>query len=489
MDVCRAAQSWDVDQQAIVDYVFGRSVTGLDPERTFIRDVAKIPPGHVLTWRLGAVTVRPYWNPQLSDRTGQLGLSEARTDTRRAIQESIAFAVQGSKCVSSFLSGGLDSALVSSVAKVWLAERVQNPEFVALTSSPTLLSREERELRKSMLHHLDCDSVTTETPSVRQVLCGIDRGNRNGSFPNGGIFFQIFSDLIEAAGIRGMDVVLTGDGGNEVFAPDPISLGVDLWRGRKWLSSLDVLAYRIATEGMIDTRLAPFRAMKDVLVRGLLLKKPRWKPLATRLFESSCSSLKGLMAADALSLLVGPLMDFAEDWTERFHESLVSCTEHGWTLADYTNYLEVIRIPSYEPAWPAHPTVLPTVWSPLSSPAVVESAMALKPEERVSTRAGFHSKHLLRAAVTDFLPPQVLEHRKIGIVDLPNRLLGDGLGFVAERLSSESLRSVGIIPNDELIDNEALLKVMLPFFHTGKLLCLAAWLDHLREEREKARRS
>ncbi|HXY33908.1 MAG TPA: asparagine synthase (glutamine-hydrolyzing) [Planctomycetaceae bacterium] len=86
-------------------------------ERTALADIRRLPPGSLLRWRArhAQIEVRQFWRPQFSDASRQADPSDIRrlrsevvNATRRQLVSDVP--------VGSFLSGGLDSSLITAIA-------------------------------------------------------------------------------------------------------------------------------------------------------------------------------------------------------------------------------------------------------------------------------------------------------------------------------------------------------------------------------------
>jgi Asparagine synthase/Glutamine amidotransferase domain len=100
------------DPVAAAAYVVGRP---LPAARTLLADVRRLPPGHVMEFRLGAVNSTRYWQPDLEPRVG-----ESNAESLVRFQEALSAAIErfapSLDGLGVYLSGGLDSASIAVVA-------------------------------------------------------------------------------------------------------------------------------------------------------------------------------------------------------------------------------------------------------------------------------------------------------------------------------------------------------------------------------------
>jgi asparagine synthase (glutamine-hydrolysing) len=104
----------DVDTDSLHDYLAHRSVPA---PFTLLRGIRKVPPGHVVTASMnGSVTVSRYWG--VPDTTSGKDVSPAVAVrlVSDALDESIEDSLVADVPVGTYLSGGLDSSLISALA-------------------------------------------------------------------------------------------------------------------------------------------------------------------------------------------------------------------------------------------------------------------------------------------------------------------------------------------------------------------------------------
>ena len=82
---------------------------------TLIAGVRSLPAGHQLIWRNGNAAIDAYWTPQWG-RRDRLDINEAREQLKSLLIDSVRRSLLSDVPVGVFLSGGLDSTLVTAVA-------------------------------------------------------------------------------------------------------------------------------------------------------------------------------------------------------------------------------------------------------------------------------------------------------------------------------------------------------------------------------------
>lgn len=88
------------------------------------QDVHKLPPGHLLVWERGRVTVRRYWEPDRTPRT----VTDERAEEERLrelILEATRIRMVSERPLGAFLSGGIDSSAVVAAMAMQSREQVK----------------------------------------------------------------------------------------------------------------------------------------------------------------------------------------------------------------------------------------------------------------------------------------------------------------------------------------------------------------------------
>jgi asparagine synthase (glutamine-hydrolysing) len=126
----RALFAWpdvprDLDEQAIQEYLALRYVPA---PRTALGAVRKLPPGCCLFWQDGRVEIQPYWDlPTAAPPPRRIPtLVEAAMELRRRIDESVRLRLMADVPLGVFLSGGVDSSVVTAAMARQVVQKVQS---------------------------------------------------------------------------------------------------------------------------------------------------------------------------------------------------------------------------------------------------------------------------------------------------------------------------------------------------------------------------
>src|SRR2546422_10318044 len=199
--------SVETDLEGFKDYLtFQFCLAG----KTLFKGVKELPPGHLLVVRGGGVEVRRYWEVYYRpDFNHTPRFFEERI--RELVAESVALHLRSDVPVGAYLSGGLDSSIVAS-----LAAEAQGPGFLGFNGKFSLdeaydESRYARALaawRKFDVHEVDIDADDFVS-TIERVVYHLDFPAAGpGSFPQ---------YVVSALAARHRKVVLGGQGGDEIF--------------------------------------------------------------------------------------------------------------------------------------------------------------------------------------------------------------------------------------------------------------------------------
>ena len=102
----------ETDKEAFGEYLTFQFVIG---ENTLFKGIKQLLPGHVLVVQGGQIKIERYWDIDYRIDWDQAPSSISER-TRDLVQDSIEFHLRGDVPVGSYLSGGMDSSLVSTLA-------------------------------------------------------------------------------------------------------------------------------------------------------------------------------------------------------------------------------------------------------------------------------------------------------------------------------------------------------------------------------------
>lgn len=199
-----------IDPQGFVDYLSH----GIVPdERSAFAGVAKLPPGHTMTWCDGRVEVQRYWAP--GDGFSITDFDEATALVRDAVERSIVAQLMSDVPIATFLSGGIDSSIVTAIAERHLGDQ-PGGDLHSLTVGFEEQISDERRYARAVSQH--CGTASHEAVLTHaDGLALIDEVVEAYDEPfgmNAAIPMLFIARMTHEAGFK---VVLSGDGADELF--------------------------------------------------------------------------------------------------------------------------------------------------------------------------------------------------------------------------------------------------------------------------------
>lgn len=195
-----------LDPASVVEYLaFGRTPC----DRTLIRDIRKLPPGHALRLSDGEIQTFEYWDLLPPTATGDADLVKPKVI--EMMNEAVAASLVADVPVGLMLSGGLDSSTIAVLAarhKNASDMRAYSVAFGGVDDEAHAAARLASDLG---LRHTSVvlDERTLEE-NFDEWLWGIDEPSSNPTWL--AVWF-----IARAARRDGIKVLLSGDGGDELF--------------------------------------------------------------------------------------------------------------------------------------------------------------------------------------------------------------------------------------------------------------------------------
>lgn len=105
----RVGRGRDIDDVAMAEFLEYGYVS---EERAIYRGISKLPPATILTWRAGRSETRRYWSPPAAAAACSVAFEDAVAETERLLLAAVERRLDADVPVGALLSGGIDSALV-----------------------------------------------------------------------------------------------------------------------------------------------------------------------------------------------------------------------------------------------------------------------------------------------------------------------------------------------------------------------------------------
>jgi asparagine synthase (glutamine-hydrolysing) len=178
---------------------------------TLYESVFELPAGHLLEWRDGVIEIRCYWQPDWEKRFEGTEL-QAKEELGRILERSVREHLISDVPVGAFLSGGIDSSAV-----VALASRIADSSFEAFTIRFQDSKYDESPMAAEVARHVDVrhSVISMESMPVDGRFCRFVLRHVGQPFADSSC---LPTYLVSSAASRRVKVVLSGDGGDEIFA-------------------------------------------------------------------------------------------------------------------------------------------------------------------------------------------------------------------------------------------------------------------------------
>jgi asparagine synthase (glutamine-hydrolysing) len=481
--------SRDPSPTALARFLVHGAFAGADSAYAAIR---QLPPAHVLTVRDGVERTRRYWRPwdSLVHAPTGAALPQDRREstliasTREALADAVASRVPAEVPFGVFLSGGIDSGLVAV-----LAARAWGRPFPTFSMGIAHQGYDEAPLARlvaqaigSEHHEIVMDARSGER-AFTEWVARMDQPLGDPSL--------LPTWLLAEHASRHVPVVLTGEGGDELFAGYPTYLGhrhAALANGLP--SPLAALALQLARR---------FRPRHHhVTLAHLIERFLGVRGLAP--FERHLAWFGTARPNEAVSLLAAPLRaQVAAEAPLAHARSLeASLADMGvlvagrpvpltaYQLLDFETYLAGDLLTKVDRCTMAHGV---ESRAPFLRPSLIAHALGLPESLRLRGTSG---KWVLKQAARELLPRTILDRRKQGFSPpFSTWSRGPLRGLVVDALSHERITRAGVL------DPDAVQSVMRDHLEAREdrgrtlwtLLALQSWAEHWVAGRAPATRT
>jgi asparagine synthase (glutamine-hydrolysing) len=198
-----------IDDQAVAEFLEFGYITD---DRTIYRGVHKLPAATIGEWSGGRLRLREYWHPPLAGSSGSISFDEAVDETERLFLRAVELRLQADVPVGALLSGGVDSGLVC-----WAISRLGGNITAFTVGAPGDELDETDDARRTAaelgVRHRILPLTSKEPPDIGALVSAYGEPFACGS--------AIGMLQVSEAVRREATVLLTGDGGDDVFLGYP----------------------------------------------------------------------------------------------------------------------------------------------------------------------------------------------------------------------------------------------------------------------------
>jgi asparagine synthase (glutamine-hydrolysing) len=439
----------EIDLRSLDEYLTFRFIAS---PRTLFQGIHKLPPAHhhlldasevglgdgPLT-KAPSIDVRRYWQLRYEPKQ-RMSDEDAIAETRERIRDAVESHMISDVPVGAFLSGGMDSSLVVALMSDILRERGAGP-LSTFAIGVEAQDFNELPFARTVAEH--CGTQHHEeivSPDMVQLL---PRMVRHLDEPSDPIAACMWHSAALAA--RHVKVVLTGDGGDEIFA------GYDRYFGFRW-----VRLYAALPESVRRLLLGPaIYTLRDSAGYKTLVQKARWVhelsfheggrryAQATAFFRFGQEGKGGLYTHAIAARLAG--IDPKEAMVRGFDEAAAADDLDRMLAADIAT-----RLPEHSLQLTDRMTMSQSLESrsPLLDHLLAEHVATLPANLKLR---GKTLKYILRKVADGHLPQSILERPKQGFMfPVGYWLKGPLLPVLRHLLGNSVLIEEGIFRRDAI---------------------------------------
>ena len=349
-----------------------------DDEQTYFDGVMSFPQAHHGTYDLGknTLTVERYYELAVDHAHAGLSRGDAVAEFRSLFTDSVRIRLRSDVRVGTCLSGGLDSSAISGVASR-LYHEAGHARFIGIHAKSMDAETDESRFARIAADHLDIELHVVE-PGVADFLATIDDLTDTQEEPFGSASMFMGWHVFQRAAELGCKVMLNGQGGDEVL------LGYERYFAA-YLRSVPLR--RMLAEARAQASNSKL-SLKDVLLYGLY-------------FQSASVRTARLKRR---SFLRGDVSDsHAFEEVRRSAKSFRSVTDLQLIEIGSLQLPHLLRYEDRNSMRHSIETRLPFL-----DYRLVELCLGVAPDFKI--HEGW-TKHLLRQAMSDTLPPEIAWRR------------------------------------------------------------------------------
>jgi len=361
--------------QNIIDY------STIAYDATMYMGIYRVPPGHyMVVSKEGKYSFTRYWKPENIEVDNTMTEEEASTKLRTLFNDAIFDCIDDIDTTGFELSGGLDSSSIVS----WV--KYHKPDSKATVLAMNFTGFEQCDERSyidavSQKYTLDIHHLPTGTMDYKEKY---SLENNYKSHPHWPIFitYTMGFSVIEKAKILNLSTILTGQGGDHVFAGNPYVL-YEYFKTLKWITLYrEIKAVPQPMNFIKQYIIAPMLGENNIVRLRKLFYKIKGKPYNEH-SKYSCGF------SEFSSFYKGNSVSFRYDLQGLLHSSLSALMDSSY----YAVAKEEFGI---------------TFRHPLFDRRVVEFMLSLPPQYKYSEAL---SKRILRKSMKGILPEKIRQRR------------------------------------------------------------------------------
>jgi asparagine synthase (glutamine-hydrolysing) len=381
-----------LNHAALPEFLATRYLAG---DETFFQGIRKLPPGHVLTWSLAEGPRRQrYWSLPTGTDDSSAGLVQRADELRARLEATVRSHLMSDVPLGLFLSGGLDSSGLAALMAPMVSDRIRTfaVGFDDAASNELPFARLAARAVGAQ-HHEVVLSPDDFFGSLPRLIWHEDEPI---AFPS-----SIALNFVSQLARPHVKVVLTGEGADELF------LGYNWYRLTAWNERLG-RHYRAWTppalrHGVRHAAIALPRALHRYASRTFLALDPGVRAVCYENFSVFSDLWRRSLLVDR------QLLDVTDPYREqlRCFEQAPGSTLERMSHADLQTYLVELLMKQDQMSMAA--SIESRV--PFLDHELVEQVVRTPVQFKIR---GLTTKAILREALRDRVPREILHRRKLG---------------------------------------------------------------------------
>ncbi len=389
----------ELNYAALPDYLANH---GTSNDETLFAGVKRLPPGHVLTWHDGELNIREYWDIPFSAENADANRKDDDLidEWKELFTTSVRLRLMADVPLGMFLSGGIDSSAIAAVMSGMVREPIK-------TFSVAFAEREANELEYARLvatkfktaHHEVVVTPEQFFATLPQMVWHEDEPLAHPSSVALYFVSRLASDHVK--------VVLTGEGSDELLG------GYERYYKTIYNLALGPKYHRLTPGPVREALATQIRSLpldsrvRHKLTRTFLCLKPDIENLYFDNFAVFTRSTQRELLTNRSQELAGQI-DPYRDMRRYFETTNARSLLNRMLYTDTKTYLHELLMKQDQMSMAA--SIESRV--PFLDHKLAEFTVRLP--ERLKVRRGWTTKYVLRRAMKDVLPPEILSRKKMG---------------------------------------------------------------------------
>lgn len=183
--------------------------------RTTFKGISELPPAHRMIVDRRNSAIEPYWRLSFPDRDECLSpRAEAQVgqELRAVLEDATRIRLRADVPVGAYLSGGLDSSIVSAMAQQQVKDRLRTFSVTFDSAEHDESAQQQEMVRALGTQH---SAIACRDGDIARIFPDVVRATERPVIRTAPAPLYLLSDLVREEGFK---VVLTGEGADEVFA-------------------------------------------------------------------------------------------------------------------------------------------------------------------------------------------------------------------------------------------------------------------------------